>query len=76
MYSYGSRVFTLDEIEDIGKNHGETLTKYYPPTRWGKDDNEPCNLYRADAEKAYRRGYANGLKSSYKGDQSHLMGNL
>ena len=66
VYHFGARTYTLQEIEDIGKRHGEDLIMYYPPQRW--DD----GVWSSNAQEAYDKGYKEGLKKSYKGDMSHL----
>jgi len=61
----GARTYTELEVFATGRRHGEDGIMYYPPNRWGKDDDEPDVAAPAWAVDAYRRGYREGRRNGY-----------
>jgi hypothetical protein len=52
--------YSEESIEKMGFEHGQLHIKYYPPMRWGLDDDESSRPSPKWAEDAYARGYTNG----------------
>lgn len=61
IYRFNSRTYTSEEIYQTGVNHRETGTKYYPPRRWGFDDDESGRSSHP-ADCVYDRGWNSTTK--------------
>ncbi len=60
-FRFGVRTYTVGDIRRIADSHGADGIMYYPPSRWGFDDNEPgCNPGCMNLDRIYREEYENG----------------
>jgi hypothetical protein len=70
-YRFGAMAYTLDEIRDIARRHGEDGIMYYPPQCWGQMTHKgqstvPIPLRSGDPlEIAYLEAYKAGYYSRH-----------
>lgn len=55
-----STVWTEQQIEDVGRRHGEDGIMFYPPSIWGTDKTVSTIYPKPATDFIYKRGYEQG----------------